>query len=362
MSKQHKDIKVGLICIGEGIGDTIISSKALFVAKEIFGAKCVLFGAKIAQNLCKDFSFIDEIVILPNIKQGYILNEYEDKNPHIVKKKYQKTAQEIAQYKKQEQNLINEFNKHSLDYLIIGSPRARNIKLAKATNAKKIFCALKFDSFLSLKCKTLPVYAIKSYQTKSFEEILCLFVRLINPKIYDEKISSLDFSSPTSAMRLRTNPTHKQYINEFLAKSTPQILSTQNLANKNNKKHLVMINPFSVSGDSSLSINGFFDIIASICNKYKNSIALVATYPKVHHDFLQAKAEYEKHTTLENLVIFPNNDDIFNLVELLSRVTCLISPSTGTAHLAANVGIPTIALYGKRDMNRWLLGGGTHKC
>lgn len=359
MPKQQ--IKVGLISIGEGIGDTLISSKALFVAKEIFGAKCVLFGTKIAQNLCKDFSFIDEIVILPNIKQGYILNQYEDKNPHIVKKKYQKTAQESAQYKKQEQKLIDEFNKHSLDYLIIGSPRARNIKLAKATNAKKIFCALKFDSLFSIKCKTLPVYAIKSYQTKSFEEILCLFVRCINPKIYDEKNSSLDFSQPTSAMRLRTQPTHKAYINEFLSKSLPQLQSKQNPNNNNTQKaqkHLVMINPFSISGDSSLSINGFFDIISLIGNEFKNCIALVATYPKVHHAFLQAKAEYEKHTTLENLVIFPNNDDIFNLVELLSRATCLISPSTGTAHLAANVGIPIIALYGKRDINRWLLGGG----
>lgn len=321
---QNSGIKVGLVCIGEGIGDSIICLKALFIAKNIFGARCVLFGTQTAQTLCANFDFIDAIEVVPDIKQGYILPQNKDKDSV--------------------QNLREVFNKHHLDYVVLGSPRATNIALLKSTNAKKILCALKFSSLFSLKCNTLPVYATKSYKTKCFEEILCLFVRLICPKTYDKHISSLDFSP----LRLSTKQSHKDYIRDFLSPNIQQ-------------KHLIMINPFNISGQHSLSINAFLDIAMQMGKGiFTDCIALIATYPKVHNSFMEALNAYKKHrnTTLENLLIFKNNDDIYNLIELLKRTTCLISPSTGTAHLAANLGIPTVALYSKRDIDRWLLGGG----
>lgn len=356
--REIKDIKVGLITCGNGVGDTIISIKALYIAKTLYGAKCVLFGEKIAHTLCAGFDFIDEVVVLPYNRQGFILNQYQAQilaqnkelnatklyaqKPKILSKpprensaKIDKKANKIAT-----QNLINTFDSHHLDYLIVSSPRSINIALTKATNAKKILCATKLTSLFSPKCKTLPIYAKKdTYKKVSFEEILCLFVRMINPKIYDENISSLDFA-PTA---LATTQAHKSRIAEFLHK---QKLS----------KHLILLNPFSVSGLYSLSKNAFLDIAESIEAKFSDCTCIIATYPKVHSEFVHLCDKYQKK--LKNLLIFPNDDDIFNLIELCKRVSCVITPSTGVAHIAANVGTPTVALYGKQDINRWILGGG----
>lgn len=147
--REIKDIKVGLITCGNGVGDTIISIKALYIAKALYGAKCVLFGEKIAHTLCAGFDFIDEVVVLPYNRQGFILNQYQaqllaqndELNPaqlYATKPKVKnaikidKKANKIAT-----QNLINTFNNHHLDYLIVSSPRSINIALAKSTNAKK---------------------------------------------------------------------------------------------------------------------------------------------------------------------------------------------------------------------------------
>lgn len=356
--REIKDIKVGLITCGNGVGDTIISIKALYIAKTLYGAKCVLFGEKIAHTLCAGLDFIDEVVVLPYNRQGFILNQYQAQilaqnkelnatklyaqKPKILSKpprensaKIDKKANKIAT-----QNLIDTFDSHHLDYLIVSSPRSINIALAKSTNAKKILCATKLTSLFSPKCKTLPIYAKKdTYKKVSFEEILCLFVRMINPKIYDENISSLDFA-PTA---LATTQAHKSRIAEFLHK---QKLS----------KHLILLNPFSVSGLYSLSKNAFLDIVARVQAKYSDCTCIIATYPKVHSEFVHLCDKYPKK--LKNLLIFPNDDDIFNLIELCKRVSCVITPSTGVAHIAANVGTPTVALYGKQDINRWILGGG----
>lgn len=183
--REIKDIKVGLITCGNGVGDTIISIKALYIAKTLYGAKCVLFGEKIAHTLCAGFDFIDEVVVLPYNRQGFILNQYQAqvlaqnkeltaaklcaKKPKILSKlphkndfKIDKKANKIAT-----QNLINTFDSYHLDYLIVSSPRSINIALAKSTNAKKILCATKPTSLFSLKCKTLPIYAKKRDLQKS---------------------------------------------------------------------------------------------------------------------------------------------------------------------------------------------------
>ena len=47
-------------------------------------------------------------------------------------------------------------------------------------------------------------------------------------------------------------------------------------------------------------------------------------------------------------LIYKNDHDLLNLVEILSKVSFLISPSTGSIHLASNLDIPTLGLYSKK--------------
>ena len=52
-------------------------------------------------------------------------------------------------------------------------------------------------------------------------------------------------------------------------------------------------------------------------------------------------------------LIYQNDNDLLNLVEILSKVSFLISPSTGSIHLASNLDIPTLGLYSKKDTIKW---------
>ena len=56
---------------------------------------------------------------------------------------------------------------------------------------------------------------------------------------------------------------------------------------------------------------------------------------------------------ISRILIFENTDDLLNLTALIAKSSCVISPSTGTTHLACNQRIPTIALYPEYDVRRW---------
>lgn len=51
--------------------------------------------------------------------------------------------------------------------------------------------------------------------------------------------------------------------------------------------------------------------------------------------------------------MFRNNDDILNLVEMISRCAVVISPSTGIIHIASNMCVKTIGLYEKSESTKW---------
>ena len=110
-----------------------------------------------------------------------------------------------------------------------------------------------------------------------------------------------------------------------------------------------MINPFNINNSHTLPQNAWLDLIAkfSAISYFK---VLIATYPKVHRDFMQALLSYDPSL---KVLIFQNNNDLQNLIALTKMVHCLISPSTGTTHLAINLKIPTIGLYAEYDKNQW---------
>lgn len=58
----------------------------------------------------------------------------------------------------------------------------------------------------------------------------------------------------------------------------------------------------------------------------------------------------------KNIIIFQNNNDLLNLVELISRLDFLISVDTGNVHIADNLKIPTLEIISKSTKNQWCGG------
>ncbi|WP_412175483.1 glycosyltransferase family 9 protein [Campylobacter sp. CNRCH_2013_0898h] len=79
---------------------------------------------------------------------------------------------------------------------------------------------------------------------------------------------------------------------------------------------------------------------------------VVPTYDKVHENFIVQIQKFDKEL-LNKIFIFKNDDNLLNLVEIISKTECLINPSTGTIHIASNLKIPTIGLYTKKDSILW---------
>lgn len=70
---------------------------------------------------------------------------------------------------------------------------------------------------------------------------------------------------------------------------------------------------------------------------------------------MEALSAWKNETKQEisNLIIFQNDDDILNLAALIEQMDYVISPSTGTIHLASNLCVPTIGLFSLYDTKKW---------
>ena len=114
---------------------------------------------------------------------------------------------------------------------------------------------------------------------------------------------------------------------------------------------LIVINPFKVNNAYSLPQHAWLELIAQVCKTHQ---VLVITYPAVHREFMQALRDYKRCRELNshNLIIFANNK-LPHLIALITRASLCISPSTGTTHLALNLGVPSIGLYAEYDKPRW---------
>ncbi|EAK0950675.1 hypothetical protein I4Q68_000794 [Campylobacter lari] len=109
----------------------------------------------------------------------------------------------------------------------------------------------------------------------------------------------------------------------------------KNYLQENNIKNFIIINPFSITVDFTLNLVSFFNLIAKIRFSYPNINIIIPTYNDIHDTFIRSVKQHNINL-LSEIYIFKNNDDILNLVELISQSKCIISPSTGPIHIASN--------------------------
>ena len=64
--------KIGLIGLGNGVGDALFALKAMYGLKHFYGAEVVYFGNKISKQMFRNCDFIDECVDLDDINGGFL--------------------------------------------------------------------------------------------------------------------------------------------------------------------------------------------------------------------------------------------------------------------------------------------------
>ncbi|WP_039640428.1 glycosyltransferase family 9 protein [Campylobacter lari] len=159
------------------------------------------------------------------------------------------------------------------------------------------------------------------------------YARKIDPKKFDKCIKKINFDTT-----IKTLDENKDIVKNYLQ--------------ENNIKNFIIINPFSITVDFTLNLVSFFNLIEKIRFSYPNINIIIPTYNDIHDTFIRSVKQYNINL-LSEIYIFKNNDDILNLVELISQSKCIISPSTGPIHITSNIKIPSIGLYPKKDSIFW---------
>lgn len=278
------------------IGDNLVALPAIYSIKALYPTcQLVVYTNDIGMELYKDFDFIDELFDLS-------VNDFEATLEHI--------------------------NSWHFDEFILTQPIKTPCNLLGKSNAKRVISLLSPRNFYRLKFHN--IFISRNFDSTPQYQRLLRLVREINPKIFDERFPSIDFSPIT----LKPYENHFEFAQKFLE-----------IAKANSFKYRVMINPYSRTCSHSLTPKGWLKLIDTLARSYPNVLFIIPTYEGNPQSF-----DFPK---LENLKLFYNTLDLFNLIALTSKIDLLISPSTGNAHIANNLKIPLIGIFSKRDTMLW---------
>lgn len=323
------------------IGDSIIALDSIYAIKALYpSAFLVVYTGDIGVRIFSKFDFIDEIVNIQNLSK---------------------------------EQIIKSLDSFAFDYLILTQPNRRHTSIASASNAKvvisyamwhntlkrfwgnifgakisnKIFCKILGEKIFGKvfgeckifsKCKPRQFkrvfYSVAFGNTPNYKRLLSL-VREIDAPHYDS--SKIDFT-PT---RFPPSHTHIEFLKQNL-KTPPQSCK-------------ILINPYSNSSPISLTPQGFSTLATTLAKALPQAQIIISSFEGAPRLPLESDSpNSEGGGEAKNIHIFKNNHDLGNLIELVRSVDLLISPSTGTIHIADNLGIKIIGLYSKRDMRLWL--------
>lgn len=326
------------------IGDSIIALDSIYAIKALYpSAFLVVYTGDIGVRIFSKFDFIDEIVNIQNLSK---------------------------------EQIIKSLDSFAFDYLILTQPNRRHTSIASASNAKviisyamwhnifrrfwgnifstkipnKIFCKIlcekifgkifgkrKIFSKMFYKSEFRQFkrvfYSVAFGNTPNYKRLLSL-VREIDTPHYDS--SKIDFAPA----RFPPSHTHIEFLKQNL-KTPPQ-------------SYKILINPYSNSSPISLTLQGFSTLATTLAKALPQAQIIISSFEGAPTFPFEAQPDSLNSKEARNIHIFKNNHDLGNLIELVRSVDLLISPSTGTIHIADNLGIKIIGLYSKRDMRLWL--------
>lgn len=294
-----------------GLGDNVKAISGFFVLKKIYECKLIVFGNALMSNLCRYLSFVDECIDIGK----------EITSHHI--------------------DLVNSYH---CDYIILSNPKRKFLHVLSRTNCRTIITTTKIATLFSKRYKTIPLLYLPKYRKQDGIQNLCALIRKINPRLYDSKITDVDFSQSC----IRTATIHKEVITDFFKKSLKHEITAG--GKESYKQFYIMVNPFCWTASHTIQLDDWLNLIKKLIAN-PQYVIVVVTYDSVHDDFMQKLSQ--DSMLYERCLIYRNGNDILYLVEIIARMSCVISPSTGPIHIASNLFIPTIGLYSQYDTIKW---------
>ena len=304
------------------IGDCIIALDSIYAIKALYPqAHLCVYTGDIGQKIFGAFSFIDEIINIQHLHKNDIVKSIDSKN---------------------------------FDYLILTQPNRLHTSIASKSNAKVIISFMMWHNIFRRFLASVfggVLHSVFGVRLRSFRRVfysrsfggspnykrLLSLVRQIDSRIYDSHIKSIDFSPASFPF----SHTHKEFVESKLAFLTS--LPTRTLQTRTFK---ILLNPYSNSCSHSLTLQGYATLANALSKALPNAQIIISTPPYA--------PSLPNLSTTTNIHIFSNNQDLYNLIELVRQMDLVISPSTGVIHIANNLAIPMLCLFSKTDLRLWL--------
>lgn len=220
------------------------------------------------------------------------------------------------------------------DLVIAVERNSRVINAALATKAQKVV------TFSYLRALFTPRLQFTSYIRRNALHELWHYQHLVRscaPKIYDKEFAQADFSKA----RTRYDKESSNLIQNFLQQ-----------ANAASFQHLIVLNPQSRTAEKkgfNFKHESYFTIAAHLAVRFPQCLFVLSSHKQ------EPYADFAINNN--NLKIFTNTGSILRLIALVDQASLVIAPSTGTVHIADNLGVDVCAIYPHYDGKRWSADG-----
>ena len=297
------------------LGDAIVYIPSLFILRQMYpDAEIVCTANYVAYELYQRLGFINKVI---RIFKGDLTC---DQTAELFIK-------EINGYQDEQGN------HPCADAVILAERSSFFIKAALRSNCPNIVTFSYFKALFTPRLHFTPYF-----QRWKTQEVLHyqFLAKQLNPKLYKQALDQADLNQA----RLSPSKEAQEAINqEFLS------LGYQG-------QKLAIFNPLS----ANCLKRGFSFDIPTLVNLVNE---LASEFPQIFFVVSSNNADAIKAEDLhsDNLKLLVNKGGLDKLIALVDRCSLLFAPSTGTAHIADNMGKDVCGIYPYYDYKRWVATG-----
>ena len=297
------------------LGDTTVYIPSLFILRQMYpDAEIVCTANDVAYELYQRLGFINKVIRIFKDDLTW------DQTAELFIK-------EINGYQ-------DEHGNHPCaDAVILAERSSFFIKAALRSNCPNIVTFSYFKALFTPRLHFTPYF-----QRWKTQEVLHyqFLAKQLNPKLYKQALDQADLNQA----RLSPSKEAQEAINQELL----------DLGYQGQK--LAIFNPLS----ANCLKRGFSFDIPTLVNLVNE---LAAEFPQIFFVVSSNNADAIKAEDLhsDNLKLLVNKGGLDKLIALVDRCSLLFAPSTGTAHIADNMGKDVCGIYPYYDYKRWVATG-----
>lgn len=244
------------------------------------------------------------------------------------------------------QELLTHINAQNFECFILTQPNRWACKLLSQSNAKRI---ISFATLANLfNPRISKVFFSRAFSQIPYHKALCKLVAKVDSKRFAK--ASTDFSSSIyPQFRYPIDEDAKERVQNALDSATHYLITpapTHSPKSPASLAPIICLNPFVKSTRINLPLSAYIDLTYKLALRFASMRFVILHYDGAPTPCL--------HNPPPNVFVFSNDSNLANLIELLRLSCLLISPSTGTIHLADMLHIPTIGIYNRKDSRLWL--------